>query len=580
MGNRLKNSQNLLLACCLLAVMILFPAVLSAQTEQDRGKIRISAREISEIKAVRMADILNRVPGVKAGETTVSIHGNYKVKVLLDGRPINDPTSSVNGVRWDLVSLENIDKIEILKGRGALEYGDDATGGVILISSRQADRLSGNLKGYGGNQSTAELSVNTSVAARNFGISASGAWYQTEGYKVNNDKKRRRAGTKLSYTLDGDIDLTLSADVSRQEKGLSGTAAFPTPYSRQISDMASVSLAGKKGNNRLNAFFNEGKKHHTDASRDLDNLLRVRNSGLETATQVSFEHKGRLAAGSTLTWDQASGTTLADEKDESGAALFIVYSLKWPSLPLSVSTGVRGNLYSNFDNTINPEIKLSWQQGEFQAQGAYSRSNNLPSFYQRYARTSSKRISPDLTTETSDNFSLTLSHPLHKTVTLASTLFYNRLEDRITYVRSNDGTGKYQNIGKASYKGFDLSLNWNIHRRAALTSAYTYLEAKNETTGLWLTAKPRHKALLELSLTPIDRLSIITGAAFCGQVYNSTDNEKIISGYAIYHMRAEYTLGAFSLFTQINNASDTDYLYADGHTAPPRTWLLGTNWRF
>ncbi|HDM77613.1 MAG TPA: hypothetical protein ENG51_14250 [Deltaproteobacteria bacterium] len=65
----------------------------------------------------KISDVLNQVPGVKAGDTFVSIRGSYKVKVLLDGRPINDPTSSHGSVKFDLVSPENVEKIEIYRGK-------------------------------------------------------------------------------------------------------------------------------------------------------------------------------------------------------------------------------------------------------------------------------------------------------------------------------------------------------------------------------------------------------------------------------------------------------------------------------
>jgi len=82
----------------------------------------------------KIADVLNQVPGIKAGDTSVAIRGSYKVKVMLDGRSINDPTSSHGSVKFDLISIETVEKNEIHKGKGALKYGDDASGGVILIS--------------------------------------------------------------------------------------------------------------------------------------------------------------------------------------------------------------------------------------------------------------------------------------------------------------------------------------------------------------------------------------------------------------------------------------------------------------
>ncbi|HDL98583.1 MAG TPA: TonB-dependent receptor, partial [Desulfobacteraceae bacterium] len=52
------------------------------------GAVVITGDEIKEMNVHKIADVLNQVPGIKAGESSVSIRGSYKVKVLLDGRPI------------------------------------------------------------------------------------------------------------------------------------------------------------------------------------------------------------------------------------------------------------------------------------------------------------------------------------------------------------------------------------------------------------------------------------------------------------------------------------------------------------
>ncbi|RLB87667.1 MAG: TonB-dependent receptor, partial [Deltaproteobacteria bacterium] len=61
---------------------------------EHTDSIVITANEIKKMNVRKISDVLNQVPGLKAGDTSVSIRGSYKVKVMLDGRPINDPTSS------------------------------------------------------------------------------------------------------------------------------------------------------------------------------------------------------------------------------------------------------------------------------------------------------------------------------------------------------------------------------------------------------------------------------------------------------------------------------------------------------
>jgi len=569
--------SRILVCWALVCLVLLSPG--SARAREEKGRIIITAEEIAIMRAVKMADVLNQVPGLKAGDTSVSIHGSYKVKVLVDGRPINDPTSSHGGVRWDMVPLENVEKIEILRGKGGLEYGNDASGGVILVTTRKIRDFSGNIKVYGGNHKTGNTSGNCRISKGKMGISLSAAWYTTDGFQVNNDKKQKRAGGKIEFSPDRKKSFVFSADHLDEKKGMSGIPDYPTPYSRMDSFMDSFSFSARAGSVRANTYFNKGKKHHIDISRNLDNTLFVRQAGADICTSFSLEKWGNLDCGAMVQWGHARGTTLNDRK-ETGGSLFSSHSFEMESLPITFTAGLRGNIYSDFNNSINPEVKGSWQKNDLHVTLVYNRSCNTPSFYQRYNRTSTTLPNPDLGMETADNLSLSFSGKLMPFLSAGATLFYNRLADRITYVRNNDGTGQYQNLGEVSYKGFDLSLGWKPCEKITLKAAYTCLIALDETTDLWLTAKAKHKANAELIVSPVDKLSIVAGIDCTSRVYTRKDNSGTVPGYALFNLRGEYGFKRFSIFSEVKNLTDTKYYYVDGTMAPPLTWILGINRRF
>jgi vitamin B12 transporter len=557
----------------------IFAGVMSAVAgpREDDGRIVITAEEIAGMKAVRIADILNQVPGLKAGDTSLAIHGNYKVKVLLDGRPINDPTAVIGGVKWDLVSLENVEKIEILRGKGGLEYGDDASGGVILISTMKIRRFSGNVKAYAGNQNTRSISANCRINKGALGGALSAALDTTDGYKPNNDKEKWRAGGKIEYTPHDSVDFTLSADHLEEEQGYSGTRDNPTPYSRVESRMNSFSLLARAGSANAKTYYNEGRKHNTDISKGLDQTLRVKYAGQDLGTVFSLDPWGKLHCGAAFQWGAADGTTIQDQQ-ETALAVFGSQSIRIKKLPLTLTAGLRANFYSVFDDGINPEVKACWQKERWNLTLAYSRSNNIPSFHQRYNQTSSTRPNPDLKMETADNYNLSLFAQIGSSLSGSITIFFNALRDRITYVRGDDGTGQYMNFGEVTYKGGDLALSWQISGHLTFKTAYTYLEAVDETTGLWLTAKPRHKANVEIFYRPWEKLSLVTGVDYASKVYTRADNSRSVPDYTIVNLRGEYNFKRFSLFGEIKNLADITYYYADETLAPPRTWLAGVNW--
>jgi len=560
------------------ALLFLFvPVPAGADTTGDR--IVITSEQIARMKTRKMADVLNRVSGLKAGDSSVSIHGSHKVKVFLDKRPVNDPTSSHGGVRWDMVPIENIKKIEILKGSGSLKYGDDASGGVILITTRKTRDISGNVRVYGGNHETGKAGGNCRFSTGRLGAFVSGSVYTTDGYKLNNDKKRKQAGAKIEFFPEEDTGIVLSADHMDEEKGMSGTADYPTPFSRKDSYMDSVSLSAHHENLRANTYFNEGEKHYTDVTRGVDSRLLVKKAGINADTDTPLGRWNDLNWGASAEWAQGTGTTL-DRREETAISAFGSLSRRVSSLPVTITAGLRGNLYSDFDDSVNPELKLAWQKKSFRISAGYNRANNTPSFHQRYSQSSSKLTNPDLGMETSDNFTLSFTGQFTETVETGATLFYKRLEDRITYVRNSLGIGQYQNIGEASYKGIDIFWNWKVFDGLSFRAAYTYLDARDENTDLSLTAKARHKGNAEAIFSVFDDISIVTGFDASSEVYTRKDNSRTVPGYLVCNLRAEYTLGSFDLFSEVENLFDTEYYYVDGTIAPPLTWITGINWRF
>lgn len=122
-------------------------------------------------------------------------------------------------------------------------------------------------------------------------------------------------------------------------------------------------------------------------------------------------------------------------------------------------------------------------------------------------------------------------HTLAQVAAAGENPLYNRLTNRITYVRDDEGIGRYENFGEVTYKGGDLSLNWIINSSFKLKTSYTYLEARDEATDFWITAKPRHKIDGELYCTPMDHLTLVAGIDYTSAVYTRSDNSKQTPAY-------------------------------------------------
>ena len=192
---------------CILLVLALLAAPALAEES-----IRFTREDIARMKVNRIADVLNQAPGVSAGDSTVGIHGSYKVKVLVDGRPINDPGSAHGAINWSVVSLESIESIEILPGQGGVRYGQDASGGVILISTSAGNTFSGQVKAWGGNFDSWFADAQAQAKSGNWSVEGGAQVRGTHSYTENNDYTKSRGGLGLGYGPDERHRLSLRAD--------------------------------------------------------------------------------------------------------------------------------------------------------------------------------------------------------------------------------------------------------------------------------------------------------------------------------------------------------------------------------
>ncbi|OQY15877.1 MAG: hypothetical protein B6I32_05090, partial [Desulfobacterium sp. 4572_20] len=158
-------------------------------------------------------------------------------------------------------------------------------------------------------------------------------------------------------------------------------------------------------------------------------------------------------------------------------------------------------------------------------------------------------------------------HPI-KQIEGSITLFYNRIKDRITYARGEGGIGKYENFGKVTLKGTEISCKWKLCDSIEMKPSYVYLSAKDNETGNRIPCKPEHKVRFDIRYKPLADLTLDLNTKYVSKQYSRSDNKESVSGYFIADLRADYYCNRIRLFMKIENLFDKDYLYGDGYPAP------------
>jgi iron complex outermembrane receptor protein len=226
----------------------------------------LTSEDIARSGATSIPELLRLVPGVQVARVNsagwaISVRGfnstiANKLLVLIDGRSVYDPLFS--GVYWDIqdTALEDIERIEVIRGPGASLWGANAVNGVINIITKNAAQTTGLLLSVvAGNQERAIFT------ARFGGEAGPGVHWRVYGKYLNRSEQQTLAKTDANddwtawrggFRVDSEQNtrgdtFTLQGDAYHSESGqLRNVAQLTPPYmSLQTDDITA------KGGNLL-----------------------------------------------------------------------------------------------------------------------------------------------------------------------------------------------------------------------------------------------------------------------------------------------------------------------------------------
>ena len=360
------------------------PAAISVVTSDD---IRRSG-------AMSIPEALRQVPGmeaaqVDASEWAVSVRGFNdvfadKLLVLQDGRTVYSPVFS--GVFWDVqgTMMEDIDRIEVIRGPGSTVWGANAVNGVINIISKSAKDTQGVLASAGAGNIDQGF-----VDARYGGQLGSNVFYrvygtylnhdsfpQPNGQEANNAWQMGRGGFRVDWDVGSQDLVTLQGDgYGGEEHQTFGVFDLASPgFIREVPDTMNV-----RGGNAL------GRWTHTfsDTSEFKAQLYYDRTERDATVFReqrdtfdLDLQHSFTLGDRNALTW--GFGYRLSSDKINGSPSVSFVPSsdtinlfsafaqdevaLVPDRLRLTLGTKVEHNDFSGWE--LEPGGRLAWTPDE------------------------------------------------------------------------------------------------------------------------------------------------------------------------------------------------------------------------
>lgn len=494
----------------------------------DEQTIRNSGAVCVEELLQKGANVNIQPRGVFGVQSDVSIRGALfsQQLILLNGFRLNDvQTGHYN---FDLpVPVEQIERIEVLKGAGSALYGPDAFGGVINIITRVPEKEALRMKLSAGENGLFDASV--------------GYDFSSSGIHSSNIVEHRRSD---GYHYDTEFRITSISSNNKLELPI-GTYSFFGGYTNKefgafnfygISpsrEWTETTFLGIATEIKLPSFILQPKfsyrRHYDKFMYDLrtpDIYVSIHKKNTyngELLSIMQIAESFSLISGIESSMDDIISTNLGNHKRASVGMFITAHGIIQNNFIIDI--GMREDIHSEYSEQFSPSASLGYIFSQnskvFITAG---RSFRAPSYVELFYTSPSRVGNANLSPETGWSYELGLDHTVYSQLHAAMSLFQHDQKNNIDYVifAAADSVYKATNFASIITRGVELSLKWNNEIKSEflptghpsihyILLSYTYLDSRMDLGHIYKTiyslAYARHQisttisGILPLSMT-------------------------------------------------------------------------------
>jgi vitamin B12 transporter len=542
--------------------------------------------------ALGLADVLKRLPGIElsrnggpASTTSLYLRGGETrhTAVYIDGLRVD--SQATGGAAWEGLPLEQIERIEVLRGPAAAAYGSDAVAGVVQVFTRRGrEGFQANAGVTLGTQKTASAQAGLSGASGGVDYALSLAEGYSDGYNArpiasaNPDRdgwRRYSAQGRVGWAFLPGQRIEAALLASRQESQYDSSA---TQDDRAWHDLRTAGLSWQgRWNESSETRVQLGQ---TVTTYETQPSYYRSETTLRNYTAQHDQRFGHHLLGVTLERREdellnpatAYAATLEGQRHQDAAGLLWRSDLGAHALQAQV----RRDEDSEFGG--HSTGSLAWGWGFFpgwRATTSVGTSFRAPTLYQRFSEYGVSTLRP----ESGVNLEVGLRWAASGSE-LGLVAWRNRIKDLINFGAAGpclSAFGCYENAGRVEYQGVTLSGRTALGA-LALSGSADWHDPRNLVTDKLLARRARQSAKLAADY----RLSSWTmGVEWqgSGRRFDNAANTVVLGGYGLVNLRAgvELTPG-LSLEGRVDNVADKAYQTANTYAQPGRTAQLALRW--
>lgn len=582
----------------------------------------ITAQDIKQKQAQTAQDALQGVPGLALlqngapGENSgLFIRGADQghALVLLDGIPLNNPMGTDREFAgWDQTFLDDINRIEVVRGPMSTCYGTNATAGVVNLITQKGDGIpKGSLMFEGGAYQSFREAASASAGDGFGNVALSVSRFDTQGFPsadksfgntLNNPDGNMTASLRLGVLPTGNLDGDAFIRFSQARTSLPAQAGsggddpnyFLNERQWVVGDQWKWTLGPWE--QVLGFSYTNDLQLFTDDFSSYVNSHYERSAYEGQSSQINWQNNVKLSKEETLvagfqggqewgredaTADYGSGPseTYINQTDTTGS--YFVESQSALTDRLFTTLGGRLDAVSSFGNQFTYRAAAAYFVPglETKLKATYGTGFKAPSLYQIY----SPYGNTGLLAETSEGWDAGFEQPLaQNALRVGATYFHTTFANQINFeTTATPPYGQYFNVGRALTEGWETFVSIQPFQELILRADYTYTWAADLDSGAQLIRRPQNQADFSANYrlgTAHFGLNVVYVGDRPDLAYvNFTSTSVTLPEYILVNLTASCKVdGYLELFGRVDNLFNTAYEEVYGYGTPGLSVYAGT----